>query len=160
RARRAADRRLVDVDDLVELLCPEDRIVRPDGMVGHIVRTVSVLVSLVGAVADAVALLESLLQDVVDQRRFARATDTRDADEETERELDIDVLEVVVACSLDGDALAVAGAALWRDRYLLLPGEVLPGERLLAAEDLVVRSGDDDLATAHARSGAEVHDVV
>ena len=64
RARRAADRRLVDRDHLVERLEPLDRAVRarPDA---HPVQPV----------------LQRLVHDLVDERRLARAGDARDRDE-------------------------------------------------------------------------------
>src|SRR5262249_34611579 len=119
RARRAANRRLIDVDDLVELLGPQDAVVCPDRVLGQILCPIAVL-WLVSAVADAVALLEPLLQDVIDQRGFARSADSRNANEQAEREVDIDVLQVMVASALDRDALAIAGATLGRDGDLLL----------------------------------------
>ena len=64
RARRAADRRLVDVDDLVEVFQPDDRVVRAR--------------PLLGAVQD---LRHAPVEDVGDQRALARAGDAGDADE-------------------------------------------------------------------------------
>ena len=94
RARRAADRRLVDVDDLVDVLQAGDA------------------VAVTGPVAGAVEDLRRLLvEDVVDQRALAGAGDAGDADELAERDRDVDVLEVVLAGALDGDGEAVARAS-------------------------------------------------
>src|SRR5207248_7534258 len=109
RARRTADRRLVDVNDLVELIGAQDSVMCPYGVLGQVLRTVAILVSLVSPVANAVTLLQPLLEDIIDQRGFARSAHARDADEHAQREIDVDVLEVVMTRPLDGDALAVAG---------------------------------------------------
>ena len=94
RARRAADRRLVDVDDLVDLLDPVDPVVRA------------------GAQPRAVqAVGDRAVEDLVDERRLARARDAGDAGEDAERELDVDALEVVLARAAD-DELAARRAAL------------------------------------------------
>ncbi len=94
-ARRAADRRLVDVDDLVEVLEPLDAVVRGRGL------------------ARAVELARDRLVERVDQqRRLAAAGDAGDAGEQAERDFGGDVLEVVAARvdDLDGAALPAAGA--------------------------------------------------
>ena len=68
RARRAADWRLVDVDDLVELLQPDD------------------LVNLTGALAGPVEPLgEDLVKGVDDQGRLAGAGDPGNAGQDAER---------------------------------------------------------------------------
>ena len=78
RARRAADRRLVDLDHLVELLEPLDRAVRA---------------RLEAGAQQPVG--ERAVDHVVDERRLARARDARDRDEAADRDLDVDVLQVV-----------------------------------------------------------------
>ena len=78
-ARRPADRRLVDVDHLVELLEPLDPVVRArlgDGPV-QVAR-------------------QGLAEDVAHQRALARARDARHADEQPQRERRVDPLEVVL----------------------------------------------------------------
>ena len=80
RARRAPDRRLIDVDDLVEVLDAGDRLVQP----GRMLRPVDLL-------------HQRLLEDVVDQRGLPGARHAGDGDERAERERDVDVLEVVLA---------------------------------------------------------------
>ena len=79
RARRAADRRLIDRDQLVEMLESFDALV------------------LAGRALAAVQIAPQRLdQDVADQRAFARAGHAGDAHESAQRNLDVDFLEVVV----------------------------------------------------------------
>ncbi len=68
-ARRAADRRLVDVDHLVELIEPLDPVVGA-GLGDRAVQVAS----------------QRLAEDVADQRALARARDARHADEQPQRE--------------------------------------------------------------------------
>src|SRR5690606_11949429 len=94
-ARRAADRALVDLDDLVDVLGA------PDARVGA------------GLGLGAVELLgQRRVQDAFHQRRLARARGARHAGEGAEREVDVDALEVVLARAHHGELAAVALAAL------------------------------------------------
>jgi hypothetical protein len=77
---RAADRRLVDVDDLVEGLDALDLVVRT--------RLDPRPLQAIG---------QSLVDDLVHQRRLARARNAGHANELPERELDVDPLQVVLA---------------------------------------------------------------
>ena len=113
-ARRAADRRLVDVDDLVEMLHALDALMR-------------------GRVLDRAVELarHRLVERVDDQRRLAAAGDAGDAGEEPERDLDRDILEVVALGADDLERAALLRlAALGRDRDAHLAGEVFAGERV------------------------------
>ena len=143
---RAADGRLVDVDHLVEVLHPLDRAVAARERLGP--------VQLLGQRAQ---------QDVVDQRRLARARDTGDRDEAAEREGHVDVLEVVLAGAADGDHVARAGAAAGRHRDGPLAREVLPGDGLLVGEQAAPAghgAGVDDGAAVLPRPRADVDHVV
>ncbi len=73
-ARRAADRRLVDVDDLVDLVEPGDPLVRARPHLGP--------VQLVG---------HRLVEHLVDERGLARPRHARDAAEHAERNLGVDL---------------------------------------------------------------------
>ena len=79
RARRAPDRRLVDLDDLVELVEAEHGGVRA--------RALARAVQAVG---------HRLEQDLVDQRRLARARHAGDARQHAQRDVDVERLEVVL----------------------------------------------------------------
>src|SRR4029079_883156 len=94
RARRAADRRLVDVDDLVEVLDALDAVVRGGGFAGA--------VDLAG---------QRLVQRVDQQRRLAAAGDAGDAGEQAQRNLGGEVLQVVAAGVDDLERTALARPA-------------------------------------------------
>src|SRR5205085_1595823 len=86
RARRTADRALVDVDDLVDVLEPGDAIMesRNDARAVEVAR-------------------ERPMQDVLDERALSGTGDTRDGHEEAQRNLGGHVAEVVLACVHDAD---------------------------------------------------------
>ena len=93
RSGRAADRRLVDGNHLVEMLDAFQ------------------LIELAG-VADAgvEVAAEGLDQDVVDQRALARAGNAGHANERPQGNLDVDVLEIVVAGAADDESPATVMA--------------------------------------------------
>ena len=108
-ARRAADRRLVDVDDLVDVLEALDAVVRG------------------GRERGAVQLARHRVVERVDQqRRLAAAGDAGDAGEQAERDLGGDVLEVVAAGVDDLQRAARARLALG-DRHAEFAGEIFAG---------------------------------
>src|SRR5207253_5805653 len=78
-ARRAADRRLIDRNQLVEMLQSLDRPMRA--------RIALALVQVA---------MQCLDDDVAHQRAFAAAANAGDADELAERNLDVNVFQVVV----------------------------------------------------------------
>src|SRR5262249_13164163 len=102
-ARRPADRALVDLDDLVDLLqaldpiVPADRLARPEQLARQ------------GAV-----------QDLGDERALAAPGDTGDGRERAERNGHVEVLEVVLPRPANDELLAVALAAFLRDGNLAL----------------------------------------
>ena len=110
RARRAADRRLVDRDDLVELVEPVDRAVRA--------RPAARAVQAVG---------DGLVEHLVDERRLARARHARHAREHAQRHVHVDVPEVVLRGAEDLD-VARWGAPPLGHRDRARAGEELPGE--------------------------------
>ena len=142
RARRAPDRRLVDLDDLVELVEAEHRGVRP--------RALARAVQAVG---------DRLEQDLVDQRRLARARHAGDAGQHAQRDVDVERLEVVLLGAPD---LQVAGRRTpplgHRDRARA--GQELAGERLLDLLDLRRGALGDDPPAVLAGARAEVDEVV
>ena len=110
-ARRAADRRLVDRDDLVELLEAGDPPVHP----GALPRSVQ-------------PVGDRLVEHLVDQRRLARARHPGDAAHHAERDLHVDVLEVVLRGALDLDVARRPAPPLGHlDRPR--PGQELAGQR-------------------------------
>ena len=141
-ARRAPDRRLVDVDDLVDLAEAVDSVVGA----GPKLR-------LVQAVGDRV------VQGLVDQGRLARAGDAGDAAEDAERDRDVDPLQVVFAGAAHAQG-AGRFAPLRRHLDPALAREVLAGERGGVLGDLGRRPGGDHVAAVLAGARPEVDQVV
>src|SRR5690606_5697872 len=142
-ARGAADRRLVDLDHLVAVFEPGDPVVRASDDAGAVERA--------GGAG---------VERVDGEARLARAGDAGDAGEGAERDRGGDVLEVVGAGAVDGELLAVALAALGRDRDLARAGEVLGGEAVGALQHFGERALRDDPAAVDAGAGAEVDHVI
>ena len=142
-ARRAPDRRLVDVDDLVEVLEALDAVVRGGGLAG------------------AVDLARQRLVERVDQqRRLAAAGHAGDAGEQAERNLGGDVLQIVAA---GVDHLQRAARVLrppLGDRHHQLAGEVFAGERARLGDQVVDLALRHDVAAVDAGAGADVEHVV
>ena len=109
RTRGPSDRRLVDGDDLVELLHAFDALVEA----GRHLRGID-------------PLHQRPQEDLVDQGRLSRARDACDAHELAERELDADVLEIVLLRTHDGDDVAVAGTTSTGHRDGALPERYWP----------------------------------
>src|SRR5438552_6362320 len=143
RPRRPADRRLVDVDDLVDLLDPLHAVVVP--------RT------LLRAGDD---LRETPVEDLVHERALAGARDPGDRDEEPERKAHVDVLQVVLAGAADYDRLGSRLAPPRRHRDPPAAGEIRPGDRTRLAKDVVDRPLGDDLSPVLARARPDVDDPV
>src|SRR5262249_3768025 len=79
-AGRVAERLLIDLDELVDVLQAKDVVVGGAGSAGA--------VQLAG---------ERVAKDLVDQRRFTGAADSGDGDQAAERKPNVDVLEVIMA---------------------------------------------------------------
>jgi hypothetical protein len=92
RSGRAADGRLVDVDDLVKVLRADDLAVRAG-------------IDFFGTVQVAGELL---VENVVDQGAFAATGHTGHANEPTQRQRRVNVLEIVVGRPEDGEPVDVA----------------------------------------------------
>src|SRR5207244_7332746 len=112
RARAPADRRLADLDHLVDQLPAHELAVYP---------------RLLPPAAEPAG--ERTMERVADERALARARHTGDADHRAEREVDVDIAQVVGACATDPDAPAAAAASLRRHGYLLRARQVAAGER-------------------------------
>jgi hypothetical protein len=113
RARRASDRTLVDVDHLVDVLDAGDPVVRS----GNHPRAIEVP-------------RQRSVQDILDQRGLARSGDSGHGDEQSERDLDVEIPQVVLAGSLDPQhppPLCWAPASRKGDRHIAV--EVLARER-------------------------------
>ena len=115
RARRAADGRLIDVDNLVEVFDAFDLLVRR------------------GAIAGAVETAgEGLVERLDDERGLAAAGDAGNAGEDAERDFGGNVLQVVAGRADDADHLLLVGpAAFCGDGDFFLAGEILAGDGAL-----------------------------
>ena len=101
------------------------------------------------------------VQRVVDQRRFARAGDAGDADEQSDRQIERHLLQVVAAGVRHHQLpFRVGRAALFGDGDRAASGQVLAGERVFRQPDFFRRAFGDDFAAVHARAGAHVDHVV
>ena len=144
RARRPADRALVDADHLVEELDALHVVVRRG----------------LGRAAVEMAR-DRVVERVVDERRLARARHAGDADEDADRQAQRDALQVVAARAFDRQrALRVDAMPARRHRDLPPPGEVLAGQRMRGEADLLGRPLRDDLSAVLARARPHVDDVV
>ena len=140
-ARRAADRRLVDVDDLVEMA----HAVEPAVLAGMLARAVQ-------------PARQGLVERLDDQGALAAARDAGDAGEGAERDAGRHVLQVVLARALHGQPAAALGrrlAALLGNGHLAKAREVLAGEAGAVGHDLLGRALGDDPAAM--RPGARPH---
>src|SRR5690606_2307760 len=127
RPRRAPDGALVDIDDFVEVFEAFDRVVRT--------RAVASAMQHVGGFFD---------EDLGDERGLAGARHAGHGDELAEGDLDVDVLEVVLAGAADDELLTVAGAALPGHGDFAAAGQVGAGDALLGGHDgFDVAFGDD-----------------
>jgi len=146
-ARRAADRRLVDVDHLVEVLDALDRLVRRRLLVGPIELA-----------------RHRRIERVVDQRGLARARHPGHAGEQPHRDLHRDVPQVVAAGAHDADHLRIGlfaqPHALLRHRDLQAAGHVAAGQRRRIRQHLRRRALRHHLAAVDAGAGPHVHHVV
>ncbi len=92
---------------------------------------------------------------------LAAARDAGDAGEQAERDVDGDVLEVVLARAFDGEAAAACRLApLLRRGDLLEAGEILPGEAGGRGHDLFRRALRHHLAAVDAGAGAHIHHMI
>ena len=112
RARRSSDRRLIDLDDLVDELDAVDAIVGAGLVAGAIER-----------------FRQRLVQDVVDERRLAGSAHAGDRREEAERQADVDVLQVVRARAADDNFALQRRPAASRDRDRSRTGQIQARER-------------------------------
>ena len=100
------------------------------------------------------------VQNFIDQRTFAGTGYAGHRDKTSQREFDIDVLEIIFGSTYYLEIASVAGAADLRQRDFLRSGKVLPGDGFLAIFDLVRRPAVYHMAAVDTRAGANIHDVV
>src|SRR5438128_5953099 len=95
------------------------------------------------------------MYDPVNQRAFPGAGGAGNANKLLQRNLDADVLEIVVAGAAHDNRFAAGRPALAGDADGLLAAEIPAGERFAVQQDLFQGSLGYDFAAMHARSGAD-----
>ena len=106
-------------------------------------------------------LHQRAVEDVVDERRLARPRHAGDGHEQPERELDVDVLEVVLAGALARRAVLPVTARRCSGTGIdRLPERYWPVIDSLFLSRPLHRAGVDDLAAVLAGAGPDVDDVV
>src|ERR1700694_1524010 len=138
-ARRAADRRLVDVDDLIDEVQPGDLA----GATRTVLRPVEVL-------------RHAPIQNVTDERALAGPADSGNANQFAQREIDIDVLQVVLGCSANDAHLTVALAPSRGQRDRSLAAQKRAGDRLGRFQDVIEAACSDDPPAVLASAGSDV----
>src|SRR5256885_2833682 len=134
-ARRATDRRLVDVDDLVD-----------EVQAGNLARGARPILSPVEM------LRHPSIQNVADERALPGPADAGNADQPAQRKVDIDVLQVVLGGAAHDDHLPIAFAAPRGQGDRSLAAQECPRDRLRRFQDVVEAAGGDDLAAVDRKS--------
>ena len=154
RARRLADGALVDDNHLVHVLQPFDRLALADRLV-----------------LDAKMAVDGAAEDVVDQRGLSGAGDPGDTAEDSERDFDVDFLEIVLFRAQDGQKLTAflsrsaqilttTGQSLSRHGDRSFSTDELSGHGIFAFGDFFGGSSGDEVSSGLSGSGSEVHEVV
>ncbi len=143
RARGTPDRRLIDLDRLVEVLGPLDSVMEPR-FPHHIPQPPG----------------EASVQDLLSEGGLPRPGDAGDAREQPHGEPDVDPLQVVLPCPPHDEPPAIRPPPRGRNRDPPRPRQVLAGEGTGLGCDLVRGPGGDDVPAVDARPRTEVHEVV
>ena len=138
----APDGGLVDGDDLVQLFHALDALVPAGNGSGP--------VQLPG---------QGLVENLVNQRTLAGAGNAGDAGHHAQREVHVNVLQVVLRSPLHRNPTAGL-TPLGRHRNLHAAAQVSAGDRLLALHDILRRADGHHLSAVLARSGADIHNAV
>ena len=143
RARRATDRRLIDQHH-----------------VGHELRAFELAMRADAAIPVALGALERGVDDVVNERALPRSADAGNGRQHAERNLDVDVLQVVLARAQHFQLLVRRLAAHSRHRNRQLVAQVLRRERARLLQQRLERSGEHDAAALLAGAEPHVHDDI
>ena len=148
-AWRSADRRLIDLDHLVDELDAFDRRVRA------------------GLVAGAIEQpRQRPVENLVDERRLAGAADAGHRRQHAQRNGDVDALQVVGARAFHHDRTARRRTPRTRRLDAAFAAQVRAGHRSVgsvgpvALEERLRRPLEDDVATVLAGAGPKIDDVV
>src|SRR5712671_2880409 len=138
RPRGAANGGLIDLDYFVDLLGAEDFPVRG----GRFGRTVKLL-------------REGAIENVVDESGLAGTRNAGDDGQQSKRQRNVHVLQIVGAGAKNLDGFAVGAAALFGNRDFRGTAQILSGERLRGGFDLFWLAVSDEVAASVAGAGAE-----
>src|SRR5215470_2974813 len=94
------------------------------------------------------------------QRGFTRSRNSCDGHQHSERNLHIDVLEIVRPRPANRDLPSPRGTPVRGDWYAQFLREITSGERIWGCLDLLVVSFRDDLAAVLAGARSQIEDVV
>ena len=102
------------------------------------------------------------LKNVHDQRALAGTADARNTGQRAERNLHVDVPQIVLRRAHDFDPALVGRGpdAFLRDRDRKLARQIFRRERMRILQHFLERSRRHQFAATHARTGAEVHEVI
>ena len=143
-ARRAADRRLIDLDQLVDLVHAAEAGVRARLRAGA-----------------AQAPADRAGQRLVQQRAFARSAHARDAHQQTDRKLHADILEIVGRGSFERDRARFGDAPPLGGNGNLQPaGKISAGERIGRFAHFARRALRDDPPAVQPGAGADVDQMI
>src|SRR5216683_2891804 len=142
-ARGAADRRLVDVDDLVDMFEPLDAVVRGSTLAGVVEFS-----------------RDRLVERVDQQRRLAAAGNASHAGEQPQRNFRRDVFEIVAAGVDHLDGAAMVRRPALGNLHRQFAGEIFAGQRFRIVHDIGRRALRDDVAAMDAGAGADIDDMI
>ena len=143
RPRGPANRTLVNIDDLVQLLQPFDRFTRAG--------------RLLGPVQTHGCGFEQCLNR---QRGLAATGYTRDANEFAQWEIDAHVFQVVARRFDNAHGLTVSCSPLYRNRNLARSRQILAGDRVLVIRDLFRCTVADDLAAVDTGTRTNIEHII
>ena len=101
------------------------------------------------------------MEDVFDQRGFAASRDSGHRDKKSERDLDIEVAQVMLARAFDANhASGIHAPTDLGDRNLDLSAQVPAGDRLIVGAHFVDGSLGDDQSTVLSCSRPQIDEMV
>src|SRR5712692_1813459 len=142
RARRAANRRLVDDNRFDDLRV-----------------TFEAVAEFLDAAAVALGR-QRAIQNIVNQRGLARAADAGDHRQHSERNHQVHVPHIVQCVAEQAQEFAVRLVAIVRNRNAQLSAEISPGERFVLAKHGLVRAREEQLAAELAGARAEIDHMI
>src|SRR5712672_1836818 len=102
---------------------------------------------------------ELVVEDVFNERAFTAAANTSEGGEYTERNLHVDVFEIVVPCTDDFEK-ADRGSAGLRNTDRFLSTQVGAGDAAARFADFIRGAGCHNLSAEAAGAGAEIEQAV